>query len=117
MISITSTSFDALGYLEIDPKDNAQAATFSRRVSRAATLDGGVVISDRGFSDGDRTLAYSYKPVSKEHDSRAERLVRLHPTVNVSTPDGVFLAVPQSFSRSSTENTITLLAIRKVSEE
>lgn len=117
MISITSTAFDVLGHIDIVPLGDTPADSFSRRVSRVATLDGGVAISDRGYSDGDRTLTYSYRPVSKDHDARAERLVRLHPTVNISTPDGLFLAVPQAFDRSARQNTFTLLVIRKLSED
>lgn len=117
MISVSAVSFDLLGHLIIDEMSTDYPERVSRRAARAKTLDGGVAISDRGYSDGDRTLTYSYRPLSKTHDDRAERLVRLHPTVNVATPDGVFLAVPQSFGRSASQNTFTLLIIRKLSED
>lgn len=116
MISIASTAFDLLGHLQISPLASSQVDTFSRRVTRVATLDGGVAISDRGYSDGDRTLVYTYRPVSADHDARARRIVSLHPTVTVSTPDGVFLAAPESFDVSPSQNTLTLLVIEKLSE-
>jgi hypothetical protein len=117
MISITSTAFDPLGYIAIDPLPGSSEDSYSRRVTRTATLDGGVAISDRGYSDGDRTLVYRYKSVSTDHDARAKRILRLHPTVQVSTPDGVYLAAPESFDARSDENTISLLVIRKLSED
>lgn len=115
MIHITSTSFDIDGYLDITPLPT-QGMSYSRRVARAATLDGGVAISDRGYSDGDRTLNIRYKPVSREHDERARRLLSLHPTVTVSMPGGVFQAAPQSLDITPSENTFTLLIIRNMSE-
>jgi len=117
MISITSRNFDPLGYLDIDPLPGSSEDNYSRRVTRTATLDGGVAISDRGYSDGDRTLTYRYRPVSRDHDNRAKRLLRLHPTVQVSTPDGVYLAAPQSFDSTPDGNTFALLVIQKLSEE
>jgi hypothetical protein len=86
-------------------------------VSRVGTLDGGVSISDRGFSEGDKTFVYIFKPVSKDHNEIAKRLVRLHPKVTVSNSDGVFEAVPQSFLPSPEENTFTLLVVQKISED
>jgi len=117
MIHITSKSYDILGHISFHPSLGNAPATFSRRVTRAATLDGGVAISDRGYSEGDATLVYRYKPVSREHDERAYRLLKLHPRVRVSNPDGLFEAVIESFEPSPSENTITLLVIEKLSED
>jgi hypothetical protein len=115
MISICASTFDLSGHIQFTPVGSSSDGEYVRRVSRAATLDTGVSISDRGYSEGDKTLTYSFKPVSKEHDARAKRLVRLHPTVTVSNGDGVFEAVPQSFLPTTEENTFTLLVIRKLS--
>lgn len=117
MIHITATTFDIDGYVDFEPLPAQQSDTFERRVSRVATLDGGAAVSDRGYSDSDRTLTYTYRPVSKEHDERARRIVRLHPTVTVSAPEGVFRAVPQSFENGKAENTFTLLVIERLDEE
>lgn len=117
MISIASTAFDLQGTISFNQLPSDAKPSLSRRVSRAATLDQGVSVSDRGYSDGDRTFTYFYKPISKEHDDRARRIIKLHPTVTVSTEEGVFLAAPESFSPSPEQNTFTLLVIRKISED
>lgn len=117
MIHITATTFDVEGYVDFEPLPSQQADTFQRRVSRVSTLDGGVAISDRGYSDGDRTLTYAYRPISKEHDDRARRIIRLHPTVTVSTPEGLFMAAPQNFEQGRSENVFTLLVIERLDED
>jgi len=85
VIHIAARTFDLLGYLDIAPLPGETTDTYGRRVSRVATLDGGVAVSDRGYSHGDRTLVYRWRPVSEEENARAKRLVSLHPTVTVST--------------------------------
>jgi hypothetical protein len=85
-----------------------------RRVNRVATLDQGVVVNDGGYADGDRTLEYSFKPVSKEHNASIERMVRLYSSVNVATPDGYYTATPDFFSPGADENTLTLLVTDKL---
>jgi len=117
VISITSKLFDLLGHLEIEPLPGESEGGISRRVSRVATLNQGVAVNDGGFSHGDRTLIYRYKPVSKDHDNRARRLVELHSRVYVSNADGVFECVPESFDPGADSNTITLFVILKVSED
>ena len=115
MIVISSPTFDLDGSVAINPIPGADIGETRRRVSRAATLDGGVAISDKGFSEGDRTLIYAWKSVSKDHNALVERIVRLYPRVYVSTEFGVYEAAPQVFEPSPSECTLTLLAIEKVS--
>ena len=116
MITISSTTFDLNGSVQIDPLPGTTDGEISRRVSRVATLDGGVVPIDRGFSDGDRTLNYEWKSVSKAHNDAIARILRLYPQVHVSTPSGVFLASPQTFAPGEDQSSIVLLVISKVSE-
>jgi len=117
MISIAARVFDLDGHIEFTPVPSNRDGERSRRVTRTATLDGGVSVSDRGFAYGDQTLVYRYKPESKEHDDRARRIVRLHATVTVATPEGVFEAAPRSLEINNDENVFSLLVIRKLSED
>jgi len=116
MIHIAPADFDAGAALYIEPTPADVEDTFTRRVARAATLAGGVAVSDRGYAPGDRTLVYRWRPVSKAQNDIAKRIVATHPTVKVSTPDGVYLAAPESFNTTPTENTFTLLVIEQLSE-
>jgi len=117
MIHVSAKTFDISGSISFAPLPSEAESVYERRVSRVATLDGGVAITDGGYSDGDRTLEYSYKSISKAHDDRAKRIIEIHPLVTVATPEGVFEAVPQSFRQSPDTNRISFLVNRKLSED
>lgn len=115
MITIHSTTFDLDGTVELDVLPDSPDGETRRRVTRVATLDGGVAMNDRGYAEGDRDLSYTWKTVSKDHNEALARIVRLYPRVHVSTPSGCYLAAPQVFTPGAEESTISLLVIDKVS--
>lgn len=115
MIAITTTTFDIYGAAEFEPLPGTNDGETRRRVNRVATLDGGVTAPDGGYSDGDRTLVYEWKPISATHNSAVDRIVKLYSRVHVSTPSGVYLAAPEVFTQGSGLNSITLLVIEKLS--
>ena len=107
-VSISALTFDIAGNVRIGAVGDDSESVTSRRVNRAATLDGGVVISDAGYAPGDRNLFYSWKPDSKAANDALARLVRLYSLLRVSTKDGVYIAAPQAFTPGVTESTISL---------
>ena len=113
-IAISAIAFDLSGHIEIDTLPANNNGETTRRVSRVATLDGDVAVNDRGYAEGDRTLVYSWQTVSKAHNASVDRMVRLYSQVNVATPDGVYLAAPESYFDDPTEPSITLLVIEKL---
>ena len=115
-VHICAKEFDLSGCIEVRPLLNAAPGSAARRVSRAATLDGGSAFVDRGYTHSDRAMQIQYRPVSQEHDERARRLLELHSRVIVSTREGCFEAVPESFDGSPTRNTFTLWIVDKISE-
>lgn len=114
LISISTPTFDLDGHVLIKTKPEATTGELRRRVSRVPTLDGGVAINDRGFSDGDRDIVVTWYTVSQEHNDLVARLVRLYPLLNVSMRDGFYVAVPESFSPGVKESTLTLLVKSKL---
>jgi len=64
--------------------------SLSRRVTRIATLDGGVVLNDLGFTHGDRTFNISAALTPDQQDS-VNRLLRIYPTLMISVQEGLFL--------------------------
>lgn len=116
IVYISAESFDLFGSMSFTPLPASNADEVSRRVTRIGTLDAGVAVNDRGYSDGDRDLVYEFKPVSREHNATAQRLVRLHPRVIVSNEEGVFLCAPESFQPGPDQNTFRLLVIQRLSE-
>ena len=57
MIGVASKLYDAVGSGVFTLKTDSKITARTRRVSRTKTLDGGVVFTDGGYTDGDRTLA------------------------------------------------------------
>lgn len=115
-ISISTPVYDVYGQVYIQPIPNTDESETRRRVARVATLDGGVAVNDRGFAEGDRDLEYTFVAQSRAHNDSIDRLVKLYARVHVSTPGGVYLAAPESFTPGQNESTIKLLVISKLSE-
>ncbi len=114
LIAISSIEFDLAGHVSINTlPDNTDGET-RRRVNRVATLDGGIAINDRGCAEGDRTLVYTWRTVSKAHNDAIDRLVKNYAQVHVSTPSGVYLASPEVFTAGVAESEITLLVLDKL---
>jgi hypothetical protein len=114
LVSITTPTFDLSGHVIIQTKPDVTTGEMRRRVNRVPTLDGGVAINDRGFSDGDRDILLTWYTVSQEHSDLVARLVRLYPLLNVSMRDGVYIAVPESFVPGVKESTLNLLVKSKL---
>lgn len=88
-ISIASQEYLADGHITIDPLPDTDTRTADRRVSRVKTLDGGVVITDSGFADGDRTLKIS-APSSAATWARIWNIHKNAARLVIVTDDGVF---------------------------
>jgi len=116
MVSISTPEFDLNGHVLIDAVPNTTEGETVRRVNRAATLDGDVAITDRGFSEGDRTLTITWRTKSREHNASVARLVKSYALLNVSMPGAMYLAAPSSFEPRVDESTITLYVKSKLSE-
>lgn len=66
----------------------------ARRVTRTATLDGGVLVHDTGYAVGDRTLKIQ---VDAEHVDWLEYLVRTYRLVHISLGSEFYTAVPARY--------------------
>ncbi|CAH1044572.1 hypothetical protein [Halomonas sp. TD01] len=97
LIGLAARSYDPLGALLLPHREGTSMGDLSRRVSRVRTLDGGVAVTNRGHSPGDRTLTISLSGLPMAVVDRARRLVRLHASITVSMPDGCFIGVPSEY--------------------
>ena len=92
MVIITSRLFDAehspLVLHEIPGSSNLRSTT--RRLNRTATLDGGAVIDDAGYSDGDRTLTIALQQPTASVHASLQALIEGGGTQRVATRDGTF---------------------------
>lgn len=116
MLCIVSTpDYDLDGFVELQLVSQAEPSETRRRVTRIATLDGGVVLNDFGFSDGDRTMVLRWQPASRAQHEDIERLVQTYSQLQVAVRSGVYLAAPESYQQGSDESSLRLLVVEKLS--
>lgn len=115
LATIATPVFDFSGHVEINMEPDYVDEGVRRRVNRVATLDGSAVVNDGGFSHADRTITLRWKPTSTAFEANVERLVRLYSTLHTSTPAGVFLAAPETYTPGKDESTLRLLVLEKLS--
>jgi hypothetical protein len=100
MIGISTQIFDLQGARLFQNELNSAVlsnAAGARRVSRTATLDGGAVLYDTGFSAGDKTIDVTEKNASQAAIEWAEYIVSTYSTVTVTTKDGAYTGAPQEY--------------------
>lgn len=115
LVAISAPTADPDGHVWLLSTQRSAAGTVTRRASRVATLDGGAVVSDQGFSDADRTLDLRWTPTDSAQEAAVERLLRLYALVTVSAPAGVFSAAPASYEPSAGDARLQLLITARLS--
>ena len=89
ILSITKTTADADGMIKFTPSVKSEFKSGALRASRSATLDGGAVIDNQGFSDGDRTFTVSAQ-LGLEDALKIWEWFTDADFLQVATEDGVF---------------------------
>lgn len=97
LIGLAARGYDPRGAMLLPYLDGTALGDVNRRVSRVSTLDGGVAVTNRGHSPGDRTVTLSLLGLPREVVDQARRLVRIHASVTLSIPDGCFIGIPSEF--------------------
>ena len=115
LCTVSSVTFDPAGVVELRLVSPVDPSETKRRVNRIATLDGGVVLNDFGYSDADRTLTLRWQPTSQAQHLAISQLVQLYPRLVVSTTGGVYLAAPDVYQQGTDESSLRLLVIEKLS--
>jgi len=115
LISITTVNFSLSGHLIFEASEESDFGATSRRVSRTATLDGGCLITDQGFSHSDRTFRLlSKNPLSTAEIETLRSLHRDYALINAAVPEGVFQGVVESFRETNGFVTMTILVKEKI---
>jgi hypothetical protein len=96
LISISTQIFDHDGTRQftVDPESYLQSREVRRRVAAQATLDGGSLIYDTGYSVSDRQFTLTANAPSEDLARWFSRLVREFDRINVSLPEGFHEAIP-----------------------
>jgi hypothetical protein len=113
MISITSIAFDPIGPLVLHPLPDSAVTEVRRRVNRTATLDGGAVVNDGGYSVADRTWRLRWILRSESELRRLQELVQTRRTVRVASREGCFRAVISKARADSKKAELELLLLEK----
>jgi len=114
MMGIASQIFDeeGSGAFKLLPASKLSGRT--RRVGRTKTLDGGVVLTDSGYSDGDRTLV-GIVPYEENQWTLARHLIEECTWVVVSIDDGCYSAQINQVSVTAAGIRISILLKEKLS--
>lgn len=108
LMGIAARSYDPQGALMVPWVEGTETGSINRRVSRVRTLDGGVAVTNRGYSAGDRTVTVSFDGLPRTLIDQARRLVRLHARVTLTIPDGAYIGAPSEYVESRSELTILI---------
>lgn len=117
LVAISALEFDPEGHLVWDvTRESVTTIEKARRVNRVATLDGGAVFNDFGFSDADTTIELRWKPEQATTEDKIARFLRLYSRVRVSVPEACYEVVPELYRPGLDESRLRLLVARKLSE-
>lgn len=115
LYALSTPVWDPQGYVEIDALPAQSDGETRRRVNRVATLDGGAVVNDAGFSEADRTIDLKWTPGDAAYEYSIERLVKFYPRILVSARNGFYEAAIEAYRPTAAESTLRLLVLSKLS--
>ena len=102
MISLSSIIFDPLGAVSFnEDEDGSDFGKKSRRGNRIATLDGGSVTQDRGYSVTDLTFKITAEIYEEEIFKRISLLLENNTLTRISCREGVFIGIIKDLSDKS----------------
>jgi len=101
IISLCSALFDYAGdhLLDVDMSKSDFSFT-SRRVSRSATLDGGALIVDNGYTPSDATFSLSLPDITLAQRAAVLKTIQTHSLITVSCRAGCFAGVVDKVDES-----------------
>jgi hypothetical protein len=114
MIGIAAQVYDDQGARIFESATEQNNRQGSRRLSRTATLDGGVWINDGGYCDGDRDFTVQELNATIEAIEFAQRVVESYNLVTISTDHGVYSAAPSTYEVSDGGVTMKFLVKEKL---
>lgn len=117
LVHLAAKLFDLSGAVLLDCMPDTTSGQVIRRVNRVATLDGAAAFNDFGFSEADRTIELRWMPTSAATEAAVARLVRVHRSIYVSMPDGLWLASPDSYTPGAEESRLVLLVSERCTTE
>lgn len=114
IIGLASYSYLADGAVILPALPKTDIRKGERRTSRTKTLDGGVVITDSGYADGDRTFTIEVKS-SLAMWNKVWAIFKSSTLLTVTTDDGCFSGAANSIKDDGNMIVIEILIKAKLS--
>jgi hypothetical protein len=114
MISFSATTVSDPGNVVIYESSASDLGSKTARVTRTATLDGGVYINHSGVTDGDRTLRIKGR-ITETQALALTALYENHTSVLVSMHDGIYTGAISALSTQNGNLIMTYLIEQKES--
>lgn len=105
MIALSAPIFDTAGH--ITTKGAAIQQATGRRSRRVATLDGGAVLVDGGYSAADQTFELQIPDPDGAHHRAIHRLMQYHSTAVLSCSQGCYLVLLSGLRPDEGETLVT----------
>lgn len=112
--SLCSKVFDPIGFIRLNAEPDSELLSVSRRISRTATLDGGVMLVDNGYAPGDQTLTINSQ-LTRAQEAIVSRLIQIYPELTLATPTACFLGAVETYSMTRGVAKIKFLVKEKIS--
>ena len=114
-VSISTLEWDPAGHVLLAALPDTSIGETRRRVNRVATLDGGAVLNDRGYSEADRTIELQWRPTSATTEAAVDRLVQTYTRLCVAVRAGCYLVAPEAYTPGAAQSKLRLLVVSKLS--
>lgn len=113
-VTLSAVEFDPTAYARIRLAEGSQLHNIRRRSNRVATLDGGAVYNDFGFSEQDRTFVVRWRTGNPGADDTVRRMLRQHGKLHLATREALYVVMPVSMETRDDLNTLTLYNIERL---
>ena len=97
-VIVMPPEFYSEGNVRFSPTEDSDFGAVTRRVTRRATINGGVWIDDFGAVEGDKTMRLNPKVMSRADYGILKALVATYSQLTLICKDGVFLGSMQSLN-------------------
>lgn len=113
-IVLSTLTMDPLGVVALAASADSSFGELRRRMNRVATLDGGAVFNDSGYSEADRSIRLVWVPTSAAQEAAVARLVQLYAQLTVASAEGLFLVAPEVYTPGAAKSTLSLLVVSRL---
>ncbi len=112
MISISTIVANTSGNVVINEKSTSDVGAKKARVTRTATLDGGVYLNHSGYAEGDRTLRIKSRVTTSQVVALSNIFENFTSSL-LAFKEGIFLGAISTLSSNNGELTMTFLIQQK----